>query len=262
MAQVQKVMLLFALITTVVLTLTPFTKASDQEYVQSDTRNNHVKTNKLSPQTLYNITVHGFLLWASMGFLMPVGILVIRMSNTEQSGRRLKIMFYMHAILQILSVLLVTVGAVLSMRKFENAFNNNHQRLGLALYGVVWLQALIGFFRPKRGNKRRSLWFLVHWSLGTMICLLGIINVYTGLQAYHKRSSRSINVWTTIFSVEVFFIAILYLFQDKWNYIKKQGVVLGDAPVQPTNQVMNPIEEKQIGFYRGPFRKMSVYSSQ
>ncbi|KAL8126867.1 hypothetical protein AgCh_013967 [Apium graveolens] len=262
MAQMQKVVLFMALITVVVLILTPCMKASDQEYVEPDTRNNHVKTNKLSPQKLFDITVHGFLLWASMGFLMPIGILVIRMSNTEQSGRRLKILFYMHATLQILSVLLVTVGAVLSIRKFENAFNNNHQRFGLALYGVVWLQALIGFFRPKRGNTSRSLWFLVHWSLGTMVTLLGIINVYTGLQAYHKRSSKRINFWTTIFTVEVIFIAFLYLFQDKWNYIKKQGVVIGDAQVQRTNQTMNPGEQKQFSFYRGPFRKTSVYSSQ
>lgn len=48
MAQVQKVVLLIALITAVVLILTPFTKASDQEYVKSDTRNNHVNTNKVS----------------------------------------------------------------------------------------------------------------------------------------------------------------------------------------------------------------------
>lgn len=249
----QKVVPFVVLITTVVLTLTPLSKASDQDYVESDAINNHIKTNKLSPRILFDITVHGFLLWVSMGFFMPVGILVIRMSNTEQSGRRLKIMFYTHATLQILSVLLVTTGAVLSIRKFENAFNNNHQRLGLALYGVVWLQALIGYIRPNRGSTRRSLWFLVHWSLGTTVSLLGILNVYTGLQAYHKRSLKSIKFWTTIFTVEVFFIVFLYLFQDKWNYIRKQGVNLGDAPVQPTDQEMNPVEKK-ISFHRGSLR--------
>lgn len=44
MAQVQKVVLFIALIAAVVLTLTPFTKAADQEYVEL----NHVKTNKVS----------------------------------------------------------------------------------------------------------------------------------------------------------------------------------------------------------------------
>lgn len=54
---------------------------------------------------LFDIEVHGFLLWASMGFLMPVAILAIRMSNREESGRKIKFMFYMHATLQASSIL-------------------------------------------------------------------------------------------------------------------------------------------------------------
>ncbi|KAM3306605.1 hypothetical protein P3S67_013475 [Capsicum chacoense] len=49
----------------------------------------------------FQIILHGFLLWASMGFLIPIGILVIRMKNRyEQCGRRLKIIFYTYATLQ------------------------------------------------------------------------------------------------------------------------------------------------------------------
>lgn len=55
---------------------------------------------KMNPRLLYEITLHGFLLWASMGFLIPVGILVIRMSNGEVNQRRLRIIFYVHAVLQ------------------------------------------------------------------------------------------------------------------------------------------------------------------
>ncbi|KAK1404601.1 hypothetical protein POM88_004206 [Heracleum sosnowskyi] len=88
MTQVKKAVFLVVLITSVFLTLPSFTRANDQEHVES--------TDK------------------------------------------------------ILSVLLVTTGAVLSIRKFENTFNNTHQKMGLALYGVIWLQALTGFFRPER----------------------------------------------------------------------------------------------------------------
>lgn len=51
-------------------------------------------------QLLSQIVVHGFLLWASMGFLMPVGILAIRLSNLEEHGRKRKIMFFVHAVTQ------------------------------------------------------------------------------------------------------------------------------------------------------------------
>ncbi|CAI0451562.1 unnamed protein product [Linum tenue] len=172
---------------------------------------------------LFEITVHGFLLWASMGFLAPVGMLAIRLSHREECGTRLKILFYLHSISQ-------ASGAVLSFKNFTNSFNNHHQRIGLSLYGIIWLQALVGFIRPPRGSKRRSLWFLVHWMIGTTVCLLGIINVYTGLVAYHEKTSRSITKWIVALTVEVCLLALLYLFQDKWAYIRKQGVILGNDP--------------------------------
>ena len=55
---------------------------------------------KMSPRLQFEITLHGFLLWASMGFLMPVGILAIRLSNKEENPRRHRIVFYVHSILQ------------------------------------------------------------------------------------------------------------------------------------------------------------------
>lgn len=60
--------------------------------------------------------------------------------------------FILHARLdlQIAAVLLATGGVALSVMNFENSFSNSHQRVGLALYGFMWLQPLIGFFRPER----------------------------------------------------------------------------------------------------------------
>jgi hypothetical protein len=52
--------------------------------------------------------------------------------------------------LQIAAILLATGVAVLSLMNFENSFSNRHQRVGLALYGFMWLQPIIGFFRPER----------------------------------------------------------------------------------------------------------------
>nr|GLL34657.1 cytochrome b561 domain-containing protein At4g18260-like isoform X2 [Ipomoea trifida] len=199
------------------------------------THNKH-KLHQVNPKLLFEIKLHGFLLWASLGFLMPVGILVIRMSHREEHGRRVKIMFYAHVVLEILAVLLATAGAAMSLKHFDNSFSNTHQRLGLALYIVVWLQTLIGILRPRRGSKARSVWFFAHWLLGTALSLLGVINIYTGLQAYNKRTSRSTNIWTIIFSTQISLVVFFYLFQEKWHYIKnKAGTILGsNEAVQPT----------------------------
>ncbi|KAG6661690.1 hypothetical protein CIPAW_03G192200 [Carya illinoinensis] len=182
-----------------------------------------------------------------MGFLMPVGILIIRMSNREESGRRLRILFYVHAILQILVVLLATAGAVLSIKNFNNSFNNYHQRIGVALYGIIWLQPLVGVVRPQRGSKGRSVWFFVHWLLGTAVSLLGILNVYSGLQAYHEKTSRSIRLWIIIFTAEMSFIAFLYLLQDKWVDMQNQGVIMASEPIRPTEKEVSTRDtEKEL----------------
>lgn len=60
---------------------------------------------QLSPRLTSEIILHGFLLWTSMGFLMPLAILAVRMSNREQCGRRLRILIYIHAILQASTLL-------------------------------------------------------------------------------------------------------------------------------------------------------------
>lgn len=55
---------------------------------------------QMTPELSFEIKVHGFLLWAAFGFLIPLGIPAIRMSNREQCERRLKTIFYIHACLQ------------------------------------------------------------------------------------------------------------------------------------------------------------------
>ncbi|KAH7545142.1 hypothetical protein FEM48_Zijuj01G0061900 [Ziziphus jujuba var. spinosa] len=189
---------------------------------------------KLSPQMTSNVRVHGLLLWVSMGLLMPAGILSIRMSVKEERGS-------IRA--RMLSVLVATAGAVLSIKNFENSFNNNHQRIGLALYIAIWIQAIMGFLRPHKGKKERSVWYFVHWIVGILISLVGIINIYTGLEAYHKRTLESTRLWTIIFTAQVSFITFLYLFQDKKEYIQEQGVILGNLEtITPDQENISQIQ--------------------
>ncbi|XP_057948846.1 cytochrome b561 domain-containing protein At4g18260 [Malania oleifera] len=209
--------------------LLPIVGRSSHELTMESSSHHSINRNiyKPSREMTLDIALHGVLLWASMGFLMPLGILTIRMSNKVDSGRNLKALFYSHLILQVVAVGLATAGAVLSIKKFENSFDNSHQRVGLALYLAIWVQVLTAFCRRHRGSKGRSVWYFMHWILGTTISLAGIINVYTGLKAYHRKTSKGIWLWTLLFSAEVSFLAFLYLFQDKWEYMQKQGVVLG-----------------------------------
>ncbi|XP_057421908.1 cytochrome b561 domain-containing protein At4g18260 isoform X2 [Lotus japonicus] len=227
------------------ISVLPFTECTAFEEVNLLGNQKNIN-NKINHQKTSDIAVHGLLLWASMGFLMPLGILTIRGSNKAEPGsRRGRVLFYLHVVFQMLSVLLATVGAAMSLKKFENSFDNNHQRLGLALYAAILAQAFIGFFRPHRGKKERSYWYLIHWILGTIVSLVGIINIYTGLKAYHQRTLKSTTLWTILFTVEVTFIGLIYLFQDKLEYMKKQGVIGGSESILSSHQDIIPNRQNQ-----------------
>ncbi|XP_022876804.1 cytochrome b561 domain-containing protein At4g18260-like [Olea europaea var. sylvestris] len=139
--------------------------------------------------------------------------------------------------LSILAVLLATVGAVLSMKYLDNSFNNLHQRIGIALYSGIWLQVLTGILRPHRERKGRSIWYIFHWLQGITVSFLGVINIYTGLQAYHGKTSKSVRIWTIIFTAKISAMIFLYLLQEKKNYMQKHGVILD---VQPNDQELSP----------------------
>ncbi|KAL0673751.1 hypothetical protein Bca4012_001732 [Brassica carinata] len=178
---------------------------------------------KLNPKLVYEIKVHGFMLWASMGVLMPIGIISIRlMSMKGQPSICFRRLFFLHVTSQMVAVIIVTIGAVMSIKNFNNSFNNHHQRLGVGLYAIVWLQALFGFLRPSRGGKARRNWFVGHWLLGSSVAILGIINIYTGLNAYTQKTSKSAKLWTILFTAQLSSFVLLYLFQDKWSYIQSQ----------------------------------------
>lgn len=70
--------------------------------------------------------------------------------------------------------------------------------------------------------------------------MLGVVNVYTGLQSYHRKTSKSVRVWTIVFTAQISLIIFFYLLQEKWHYIKKQGVSLCNEDVQPTDQETSP----------------------
>ncbi|XP_030511395.1 cytochrome b561 domain-containing protein At4g18260 [Rhodamnia argentea] len=197
-------------------------------------KNARQNLHKMNAKINKDIAMHGLLLWSSMGFLMPLGILVIRLSIREENRARAKAFFYIHVILQVLSLLLATSGAILSIKTFENSFDNHHQRIGLILYVAIWVQALTGLLRPRRGTKRRSTWYFSHWILGTAVSLLGIINIYTGIMAFHDKTSRATWVWNILFTAQVSLIAFLYLFVDKWDYMRRQGVASGGDPTTPS----------------------------
>ncbi|XP_002978115.2 cytochrome b561 domain-containing protein At4g18260 [Selaginella moellendorffii] len=174
------------------------------------------------------IKLHGWLMWGSFGLLIPLGTLVVRFSRCARHSReaasdKIAIVFYAHLIIQSIALLVSAGGAVLSFRKFSNQFMHTHQRLGLALWAVAWVQPFIGIIRPRTGQTARPVWFVLHWLLGTTTIILGFYNVYNGLRIYEMITQKSQRTLNILFSIQIAVMAVIYLLQDKWNYVKEQS---------------------------------------
>ncbi|KAG6420551.1 hypothetical protein SASPL_117083 [Salvia splendens] len=105
-------------------------------------------------------------------------------------------------------------------------------------YAAIYMQLILGFKRRKRGSRARSAWYLLH-------CLVGVLNIYTGLQAYHIITSTNTRFYTIIFTAQLSFMVILYLFQDKWDYILRQGMPPGVVGSYGNNDIPLPITLSQ-----------------
>lgn len=147
----------------------------------------------------------------------------------------------LHYELQVFAVLVAAAGGVVSIQHFDNSFSNGHQIIGLVFYGAIWLQTMVSILRPARGSRGRNIWFLFHWLVGIAASLLGVINVITGLQAYHKRTLEDVRIWTAIVMVEVCLMLFVYLLQEKWLYLWKQ-IRINETLIQLTDDNGKPSE--------------------
>lgn len=120
--------------------------------------------------------------------------------------------------------------------------DNNNNKVNINSLSILNFNSFSSLYR---GSKGRSVWFFAHWMLGTAVSLMGVFSIYSGLQAYHEKTSRKIRIWTSLFTAEICFICFFYLFQDKWSYIQKQGVILGNEITRPTTDQVALPREKQ-----------------
>ncbi|KAL3683152.1 hypothetical protein R1sor_001174 [Riccia sorocarpa] len=191
------------------------------------------------------VKVHGWLMWASMGFLLPLGILLIRMSklminaDEKPSSSRMWTCFYLHVCCQILAIALATGGVGVLFVKVGVGLNFTHQRLGLAIMCLVWCQPFIGLIRPNKGVPVRSVWFFIHWLFGNGAMFLGVINIYIGIRIYEFLSTTSIRTLNIIFSVQIAVMCFWYLLQDRCSHIVSQGRKHKLLPQLSMNQSMN-----------------------
>ncbi|XP_076959121.1 cytochrome b561 and DOMON domain-containing protein At3g25290-like [Bidens hawaiensis] len=127
--------------------------------------------------------IHGILNAVSWGILFPVGIMMARYLRTFPTVD--PAWFYLHGSLQVSAYAIGVTGWVTGLKlgsESKGVKYSGHQNIGITLFCLATLQVFVLFLRPKRGHKIRFYWNIYHHETGYIVIILGVLNVFKGLE--------------------------------------------------------------------------------
>ncbi|KAF8014685.1 hypothetical protein BT93_H0482 [Corymbia citriodora subsp. variegata] len=126
--------------------------------------------------------IHGILNAVSWGIMFPIGAIIARYVRVFPSAD--PVWFYLHAFCQTSAYAIGVAGWGTGMKLGSESKGfqyTGHRNIGIALFAVATVQIFALFLRPKKDHKYRFYWNIYHHSLGYAILVLGILNVFKGL---------------------------------------------------------------------------------
>ena len=153
-------------------------------------------------------------------FLLPLGATFIRF--LAQAFPR-PVPLYMHAGIQLFTFILAIIGfglGIYTSELNENHWTANHQKCGVALMVLFFLQAPMGYIHHVNyvATGERGLWSHAHIWNGRLVMLLGIVNGGLGLDlAGIKHKSFGVVIgkvdkkWVVAYSVVAGIVGFLYI---------------------------------------------------
>ncbi|KAK9146096.1 hypothetical protein Sjap_005999 [Stephania japonica] len=126
--------------------------------------------------------IHGILNAVSWGVLFPVGVILARYVKAFEFGD--PAWFYLHIGCQVSAYAIGVAGWATGLKlgsQSKGVVYTYHRNIGIALFSLATLQMFALFLRPKKEHKLRIYWSVYHRGVGLSIIVLGIINVFKGL---------------------------------------------------------------------------------
>ncbi|XP_030454746.1 cytochrome b561 and DOMON domain-containing protein At3g25290-like [Syzygium oleosum] len=146
--------------------------------------------------------IHGILNAVSWGIMFPIGAIIARYVRAFPSAD--PAWFYLHAFCQSSAYAIGVAGwgTGLKLGSESKAIRyTGHRNIGIALFAVATVQIFALFLRPKKDHKYRFYWNIYHHGLGYTILVLGILNVFKGLDILQPE-----NKWKSAY---IIFISVL-----------------------------------------------------
>ncbi|KAL5702950.1 hypothetical protein ACHQM5_028105 [Ranunculus cassubicifolius] len=139
-------------------------------------------TSNGADSTLKKKNIHGILNVVSWGLLFPIGIIIARYLRAFESAE--PAWFYLHAICQCSAYIIGVAGWGTGLKlgsQSKGVQYNTHRNIGITLFSLATLQVFALLLRPTKEHKYRTYWNFYHHGVGYAIVVLGIINVFKGL---------------------------------------------------------------------------------
>ncbi|KAI6693890.1 hypothetical protein NL676_021600 [Syzygium grande] len=127
--------------------------------------------------------IHGLLNAISWGILFPVGAVIARYLRPLRFAN--PFWFYLHVSCQFSSYIIGVTGWAIGLdlgAESKGVEYTSHRIIGIILFCLATLQMFAIFIRPSKDHKYRVYWNVYHHGIGYTVIILGIINVFKGLE--------------------------------------------------------------------------------
>ncbi|KAL9295491.1 Cytochrome b561 and DOMON domain-containing protein [Arabidopsis thaliana] len=178
--------------------------------------------------------IHAIVNALSWGILMPIGVMAARyMKNYEVLDPT---WFYIHVVCQTTGYfagLIGGLGTAIYMARHTGMRTTLHTVIGLLLFALGFLQILALKARPNKDHKYRKYWNWYHHTVGYIVIVLSIYNIYKGLSILQPGSVWKIAYTTIICCIAAFAVVMEILqFKKRWArlFFKKTKDVEADQP--------------------------------
>lgn len=159
--------------------------------------------------------IHGILNAVSWGIMFPVGAIIARYLRVAESAD--PAWFYLHAFCQFSGYVIGVAGWGTGLKLGSESKGiefSTHRNLGIALFCLATVQIFALLMRPRKDHKYRFYWNIYHHSLGYAILVLGILNVFKGLDILdpaRKWRSAYVIVLIVLGGITLFLEAITWI---------------------------------------------------
>ncbi|KAL1214014.1 Cytochrome and DOMON domain-containing protein [Cardamine amara subsp. amara] len=165
--------------------------------------------------------IHGILNGVSWGIMMPIGAIIARYVRVSKSAD--PAWFYIHLFCQSSAYIIGVAGWATGLKLGSESAGiqfSTHRAIGIALFCLATIQVFAMFLRPKPEHKYRLYWNIYHHTIGYTVIILGVVNVYKGLDILSPEKQWR-NAYTAIIVVLGIAAAVLEAFT--WYVVIKRG---------------------------------------